>query len=72
MGTYPRWIWTRAHSGLLQACSGKSGSIETREIADSQTPLTIDSFELLKVIGKGSFGKVRTLGPAPGVGLTTR
>lgn len=26
--------------------------------ADRQAPLTIDSFELLKVIGKGSFGKV--------------
>jgi serum/glucocorticoid-regulated kinase 2 len=29
-----------------------------RKRADDQTPLTIDSFELLKVIGKGSFGKV--------------
>lgn len=25
----------------------------------ANTPLTIDAFDLLKVIGKGSFGKVR-------------
>jgi serum/glucocorticoid-regulated kinase 2 len=41
--------------------SGGSGSIHVQVVfkpAQNQH-LTIDSFELLKVIGKGSFGKVR-------------
>ncbi|GFZ47785.1 protein kinase C [Saitozyma sp. JCM 24511] len=38
---------------------GGSGSIHIQvSFKPAQTPLTIDSFELLKVIGKGSFGKV--------------
>jgi serum/glucocorticoid-regulated kinase 2 len=32
-----------------------------------QTPLTIDSFELLKVIGKGSFGKVSHFPTSPAI-----
>lgn len=35
------------------------------QVTDLQTPLTIDSFELLKVIGKGSFGKVYHLDIEP-------
>lgn len=38
---------------------GGSGAIHIQvSFKPAQTPLTIDSFELLKVIGKGSFGKV--------------
>jgi serum/glucocorticoid-regulated kinase 2 len=39
---------------------GGSGAINVQvSFKPAQAPLTIDSFELLKVIGKGSFGKVR-------------
>jgi hypothetical protein len=44
----------KSHSSQLRSATPSV----IRKRADEQTPLTIDSFELLKVIGKGSFGKV--------------
>ena len=59
MGLIARWTREHPHSSVVQACSGELNVARLySKLTSLQGPLTIDSFELLKVIGKGSFGKV--------------
>lgn len=60
MGPDPGRFRFGPHPSLVQASQGRfSESLHHAILLTPQTSLTIDSFELLKVIGKGSFGKVR-------------
>lgn len=62
-----KWKWTIPYPSLLQTCSRQS--FHAYSLTEALTnacgqllqnaPMTIDDFDLLKVIGKGSFGKVR-------------
>lgn len=50
----------KPHSDEWHQVTGGSGevNVQIQYKAAQNVPLTIDAFELLKVVGKGSFGKV--------------
>ena len=51
----------KPHSDEWHQVTGGSGevNVQIQYKAAQNVPLTIDAFELLKVVGKGSFGKAR-------------